>query len=306
MSDGCKLCPRLCGANRAAGEVGFCGADGTLRVARAAPHFWEEPPISGERGSGTVFFSHCPLRCVYCQNRNISSGGFGVDITVERLCDIFFELAECGVHNINLVSPTQYTKEIIAAVRMAKARGFSLPFVWNTGGYERAETLRALEGLVDIYLTDYKYASGELAARYSAAADYPAVAEAALREMVRQQPACVYDSDGELLTRGVIVRHLVLPTHADDSCKVVRRVFDAYGDRVILSLMSQYTPVGDCGGFAELASPVSTDEYDRVVDFARSLDVENAFIQEGGCVSESFIPAFDTTGVLPEKKENRK
>ena len=189
---------------------------------------------------------------------------------------------------------------------MAKARGFSLPFVWNTGGYERAETLRALEGLVDIYLTDYKYASGELAARYSAAADYPAVADAALREMVRQQPACVYDSDGELLTRGVIVRHLVLPTHADDSCKVVRRVFDTYGDRVILSLMSQYTPVGDCGGFAELASPVSTDEYDRVVDFARSLGVENAFIQEGGCVSESFIPAFDTTGVLPEKKENRK
>lgn len=300
---GCKLCPRLCGADRTAGEVGFCGADGRLRVARAAPHMWEEPPISGKRGSGTVFFSHCPLRCVYCQNRNISSGGFGTDITVGRLCDIFFELAEKGVHNINLVSPTQYTREIIAAVRMAKARGFSLPFVWNTGGYERVETLRALGGLVDIYLTDYKYASCALAARYSDAADYPAAADAALREMVRQQPHCVWG--GELLTRGVIVRHLVLPTHADDSCEVVRRVYDAYGDRVILSLMSQYTPVGDCGGFAELASPVSAEEYDRVVDFALSLGVENAFIQEGGCVSESFIPAFDTTGVLPEK-ENRK
>lgn len=300
---GCKLCPRLCGADRTAGEVGFCGADGRLRAARAAPHMWEEPPISGKRGSGTVFFSHCPLRCVYCQNRNISSGGFGTDITVGRLCDIFFELAEKGVHNINLVSPTQYTREIIAAVRMAKARGFSLPFVWNTGGYERVETLRALEGLVDIYLTDYKYASCALAARYSDAADYPAAADAALREMVRQQPHCVWG--GELLTRGVIVRHLVLPTHADDSCEVVRRVYDAYGDRVILSLMSQYTPVGDCGGFAELASPVSAEEYDRVVDFALSLGVENAFIQEGGCVSESFIPAFDTTGVLPEK-ENRK
>lgn len=300
---GCKLCPRLCGADRTAGEVGFCGADGRLRVARAAPHMWEEPPISGKRGSGTVFFSHCPLRCVYCQNRNISSGGFGTDITAGRLCDIFFELAEKGVHNINLVSPTQYTREIIAAVRMAKARGFSLPFVWNTGGYERVETLRALEGLVDIYLTDYKYASCALAARYSDAADYPAAADAALREMVRQQPHCVWG--GELLTRGVIVRHLVLPTHADDSCEVVRRVYDAYGDRVILSLMSQYTPVGDCGGFAELASPVSAEEYDRVVDFALSLGVENAFIQEGGCVSESFIPAFDTTGVLPEK-ENRK
>lgn len=300
---GCKLCPRLCGADRTAGEVGFCGADGRLRVARAAPHMWEEPPISGKRGSGTVFFSHCPLRCVYCQNRNISSGGFGTDITVGRLCDIFFELAEKGVHNINLVSPTQYTREIIAAVRMAKARGFSLPFVWNTGGYERVETLRALEGLVDIYLTDYKYASCALAARYSDAADYPAAADAALREMVRQQPHYVWG--GELLTRGVIVRHLVLPTHADDSCEVVRRVYDAYGDRVILSLMSQYTPVGDCGGFVELASPVSAEEYDRVVDFALSLGVENAFIQEGGCVSESFIPAFDTTGVLPEK-ENRK
>lgn len=300
---GCKLCPRLCGADRTAGEVGFCGADGRLRVARAAPHMWEEPPISGKRGSGTVFFSHCPLRCVYCQNRNISSGGFGTDITAGRLCDIFFELAEKGVHNINLVSPTQYTKEIIAAIRMAKARGFLLPFVWNTGGYERVETLRALEGLVDIYLTDYKYASCALAACYSDAADYPAAADAALREMVRQQPHCVWG--GELLTRGVIVRHLVLPTHADDSCEVVRRVYDAYGDRVILSLMSQYTPVGDCGGFAELASPVSAEEYDRVVDFALSLGVENAFIQEGGCVSESFIPAFDTTGVLPEK-ENRK
>ena len=187
---------------------------------------------------------------------------------------------------------------------MAKARGFSLPFVWNTGGYERVETLRAIEGLVDIYLTDYKYASGALAARYSAAADYPAVADAALCEMVRQQADCAFD--GDLLTRGVIVRHLVLPTHADDSCEVVRRVYETYGDRVILSLMSQYTPVGDCGGFAELTSPVSADEYDRVVDFAISLGVENAFIQEGGAVSESFIPAFDTTGVLPEKKENRK
>ena len=298
------LCPRRCGAVRAAGERGFCGADGTLRVARAAPHMWEEPPVSGERGSGTVFFSHCPLRCVYCQNRHISSGGFGVEISTDRLCDIFFELAAQGVHNINLVSPTQYTREIAAAIRMAKARGFSLPFVWNTGGYERVETLRALEGLVDIYLTDYKDASPALAARYSDAADYPSVADAALSEMVRQQPACVYDAGGELLTRGVIVRHLVLPTHADDSVEVVRRVFDAYGARVILSLMSQYTPVGDCGGYAELAAPVTEAEYNRVVDFALARGVTNAFIQEGGSVSESFIPAFDTTGVLPEKKEN--
>lgn len=298
----CELCPRRCGADRAAGAVGICGAGERLRVARAAPHLWEEPPISGERGSGTVFFSHCPLQCVYCQNRHISSGGFGIDISVERLCEIFFELAERGVHNINLVSPTQYTREIIAAIRMAKARGFSLPFVWNTGGYERVETLRMLEGLADIYLTDFKYASATLAAGYSGAADYPTAAADALAEMVRQQPQCVYS--GDLLRRGVIVRHLVLPTHAADSIEVVRRVYAAYGDRVILSLMSQYTPIGDCG-FAELRTPVSAEEYARVVDFALSCGVTHAFIQEEGSVSESFIPAFDTTGVLQKEKERK-
>ena len=296
----CRLCPRACGADRAAGEVGFCGAGASLRVARAAPHLWEEPPISGERGSGTVFFSHCPLKCVYCQNRNISGGGFGIDISTERLCDIFFELREKGVHNINLVSPTQYTPQISAAIRMAKEKGFSLPFVWNTGGYESVSTLRALEGLVDIYLTDFKYADGALAARYSGAADYPAVASAALCEMVRQQPKCVYD--GDLLLRGVIVRHLVLPTHASDSKAVIKQVYEACGDNVILSLMSQYTPCGDCG-FDELSRPVGADEYESVVNFALSLGVTNAFIQDGESVSESFIPEFDTTGVLPETKQ---
>lgn len=298
----CELCPRRCGANRTVGAVGACGAGSRLRVARAAPHFWEEPPISGDRGSGTVFFSHCPLQCVYCQNRHISNGGFGIDITVERLCEIFFDLAARGVHNINLVSPTQYTKKIIAAIRMAKAQRFPLQFVWNTGGYERVETLRMLDGLVDIYLTDYKYADATLAERYSGAVDYPIVAEAALAEMVRQQPQCVHSDD--LLLSGVIVRHLVLPTHASDSIEVVRRVYTAYGDHVILSLMSQYTPVGDCG-FPELAAPVTAEEYARVIDFARACGVTNAFIQEEGCVSESFIPAFDTTGVLPTEEKRK-
>lgn len=293
----CRLCPRACGADRAAGETGICGAGASLRVARAAPHLWEEPPISGERGSGTVFFSHCPLGCVYCQNRNISSGGFGIDITTDRLCDIFFELGEKGVHNINLVSPTQYAPHIAEAIRMAKEKGFSLPFVWNTGGYESVETLRALEGLVDIYLTDFKYADGSLAARYSGAEDYPTVALSALCEMVRQQPKCVYD--GDLLLRGVIVRHLVLPTHADDSRAVIKQVYEAFGDSVILSLMSQYTPRGDCG-FAELSRQVDANEYESIVDFALSLGVTNAFIQDGMSASESFIPEFDTTGVLPK------
>ena len=215
----CTLCPRLCGADRENGEIGYCGADGSLKVARAALHMWEEPPISGVQGSGTVFFSHCPLKCVYCQNRDISSGGDGLKISVERLCEIFFELKEKGAHNINLVSPTQYTNEIIAAVKMAKERGFDLPFVYNTSGYERVETLEKLRGIVDIYLTDFKYMSSDAAKRYSNAKDYPAVAVAALREMMRQQSKCVLD--GEMMTRGVIVRHLVLPNNIGDSKDVI-------------------------------------------------------------------------------------
>lgn len=300
VESGCMLCPRRCSADRKSNKPGYCGADGKLKVARAALHFWEEPPISGTRGSGTVFFSHCPLKCVYCQNRGISSDGDGLEITVGRLTDIFFELREAGAHNVNLVSPTQYTEEIIAAVRAAKMRGFDLPIVWNTGGYESVETLRRLRGIVDIYLTDFKYHDPALAKKYSAAADYPTVCADALAEMVAEQPTCVYDGDG-IMQRGVIVRHLVLPGHTEDSKDVLDYVWDHYGKNVAFSLMSQYTPQADCP-CAELRRPLSAEEYADVVGYAELLGMTDAFVQDGESVSESFIPKFDYTGVMPKEK----
>jgi len=289
------LCPRKCGADRAIGEKGYCGANGKLKVARAALHMWEEPPISGECGSGTVFFSHCPLKCVYCQNRDISSGGDGIEITVERLCEIFFELKEKGAHNINLVSPTQYANEIAIAIRIAKASGFELPFVYNTSGYESTETLQMLDGLVDIYLTDFKYMSSLTAKKYSNAADYPIVAKNALVEMMRQKPECKFEND--IMTSGVIVRHLVLPENISDSKDVVD-VFDSVcKDNAYLSLMHQYTPPRECA-FEEIARALTDSEYNEVVDYALLCGIKNMFLQDGESVSESFIPPFNYEGVL--------
>jgi putative pyruvate formate lyase activating enzyme len=291
----CTLCPRNCRVDRE-NKIGYCGAPQSLKVARAALHFWEEPIISGDRGSGTVFFSHCPLKCVYCQNSEISSGGDGLEIGVSRLCDIFFELKEKGAHNINLVSPTQYADKIITAMKMAKEKGLDLPFVWNTSGYESVETLKMLDGLVDIYLTDFKYASPEIAKKYSHADDYPAVCTDALKEMMRQQPICVFD--GEMLKKGVIVRHLLLPGCMGDSKDVVDAFFDICGDRAYLSLMRQYTPQINCE-FKELMRAVADSEYEEVTGYAELLGIEKLFLQEDESVSESFIPKFDYSGVLP-------
>ena len=291
----CTLCPRLCGAEREKGNIGYCGASGGLKVARAALHMWEEPPISGVNGSGTVFFSHCPLKCVYCQNREISSGGDGLEIGVDRLCEIFFELKSKGAHNINLVSPTQYTNEIAEAVRIAKENGIGIPFVYNTSGYERVETLKRLYGLIDIYLTDFKYMSDEKAKRYSNAFDYPAVALSALAEMLSQQPKCIFD--GEILKRGVVVRHLVLPDNISDSKDIIDAFADICGDNAYLSLMRQYTPPRECA-CEEIARPITDKEYEEVVNYALLCGVKNMFIQDGESVSESFIPAFDYEGVL--------
>lgn len=293
MNSKCNLCPRNCGVDRST-KTGYCGAPDTLKVARAALHFWEEPPISGEKGSGTVFFSHCPLKCVYCQNRTISSGGDGLEISEERLCEIFFELKEQGAHNINLVSPTQYAKKIAKVIQIAKINGFDLPFVWNTSGYESVETLRSLDGLVDIYLTDFKYASAELAARYSHAADYPKVARDALREMMRQQKTCVFD--GELMKKGVIVRHMLLPNLSGDSKDVIDIFADICGKNAYLSLMRQYTPQSGCE-YAEIMRPVTDSEYDEVCGYAELIGIEKLFLQESESVSESFIPEFNYFGV---------
>ncbi|HAB01222.1 MAG TPA: radical SAM protein [Ruminococcaceae bacterium] len=291
----CTLCPRACGVNRTRGERGFCGADDRLKVARAALHFWEEPCLSGKRGSGTVFFSHCNLRCCYCQNREISSGGFGKEISTERLAKIFLSLQAQGAHNINLVTPTQYYPHIIQALRLAKKQGLSLPIVCNSGGYECVKTLKELDGLIDIYLPDFKYYDERYALRYSAAPHYMEIAAATVEEMLRQTGTPQFDGEG-MMQKGVIVRHLALPGLSDDSKRVVKFLDRTFGNRIIMSLMSQYTLPKDIA-FPELSSPLARDDYDDLVEYAQLIGVENAYVQEEGCAEESFIPPFDLTGV---------
>lgn len=292
----CRLCPRECGADRQAGKSGVCGVDAGIYIARAALHMWEEPCISGTQGSGTVFFSGCPLRCIYCQNAEIADAAIGKRITVERLAEIFQELAGKGAANINLVTPTHYTEEIIQAVRQARNRGLQVPIVYNCSGYEKVETLQKLEGIVDIYLTDFKYMNTELAAEYSHAPDYPAVAKAALQEMVRQQSIPVFDGQG-MMKRGIIVRHLLLPGAVRQAKEILEYVYHTYGNQIYISIMNQYTPLTRVKGHPKLGRHVTGREYDRLVDYAIELGIEQAFIQEGGTSTESFIPAFDYEGV---------
>jgi putative pyruvate formate lyase activating enzyme len=298
----CRLCPRACGANRALGERGVCGASDELVVARAALHAWEEPPISGSVGSGTVFFAYCPLRCVYCQNAPIAQGHAGRVITVERLSEICLELEAQGAANINFVTPTHFAPHAREAVRLARARGLSLPIVWNTSGYETVEAVHENAGTVDVYLSDFKYMSADAARRYSHAPDYAQVAFAALDAMVKEVGAPAFDEyRGEVrMTRGVIVRHLILPGGLEDSKAVVRAIHERYGDSVMLSLMNQYTPVlegQELLHYPELAGRVSGATYEELLDFADSLGIKDYFWQEGGAAAESFIPPFDLTGV---------
>lgn len=299
--ESCRLCPRLCGANRAAGQKGACGADARLIVARAALHFWEEPCISGERGSGTVFFSHCPLHCIYCQNAEISGGRAGVEIKAERLTRIFMELRAQGAANINLVTPTHYVPHIAQAVRAAKKQGLDIPMVYNCSGYESVRALKLLEGCVDVWLTDFKYMDGALAKRYSCAQNYPETAKAALAEMVRQAGGTDFD-EADMMRRGVIVRHLLLPDCLEDAKEVVRYLHQTYGNDIYISLMNQYTPVRGAQLPAALRRRVTDAEYEALVDFALALGVENGFVQEGGTAKESFIPPFDLAGVQSKQK----
>ncbi len=294
----CILCPRKCGVDRSQ-KRGWCGESDKLRAAKAYLHMWEEPCISGTRGSGTVFFTGCNLGCVYCQNSEISSGGKGYEIDAVRLGQIFLELQEKGAHNINLVTPTHFVEHIIRAVDFTRGR-LNIPIVYNCGGYESVDTLKRLDGYVDIYLTDFKYMSPEIAKRYSAAPDYPETAKAALDEMVKQTVRYLFDNDG-IMKRGVIVRHLVLPSHADDSREIIRYLHDRYGDGIYMSIMNQYTPVGDLTKYPELKERVSDKEYDEIIDFAAGIGVTNAFVQEGGTVSESFIPSWNGEGILREE-----
>lgn len=286
----CTLCPRKCGCSR---PDGFCQMGENPRVARAALHFWEEPCISGSHGSGAVFFSGCSLRCVFCQNREISEGGFGKDISVKRLRGIFDELIVKGAHNINLVNPTHFA----SAIAKALDKPLPVPVVYNSGGYDRVDTLRMLEDKIQVYLPDMKYAQPELGARYSHAADYPEVAKAAIQEMVRQTGPYQLDENG-MLVRGVLIRHLVLPGHLQNTRRVIDWVAQTFAPGTVLfSLMSQYTPYGDLSRTPELNRRLTKREQDAAEEYLFAAGIEDGFVQERDSAKQEFIPAFDLTGV---------
>lgn len=292
----CHLCPRNCGVDRLAGQKGFCGVDAGIMVARAALHMWEEPCISGKEGSGAVFFSGCSLGCVFCQNRTISKGQSGKVITVEHLAELFLELQGQKANNINLVTAGHFLPQVREALILAKEQGLTIPVVYNSSGYEKAEMLRYLEGLVDIYLPDLKYLEADLAGKYSHAKDYPEVAMKALEEMVRQVRTPEFDEWG-MMKKGVIVRHLLLPGHVRNSKKVLEYLYGTYGDQIYISLMNQYTPMPAMKDDPQLSRKVTDREYDRLLDHAISFGVTNCFIQEGETAKESFIPEFNGEGI---------
>lgn len=288
----CNLCPRRCNADRLSGSSGYCGETALLRAARASLHMWEEPCISKASGSGTVFFSGCSLRCVFCQNRHIALGNAGKEVSTDRLAEIFLELEQKGAANINLVTPTHFIPQIIIALKAAKERGMSLPVVYNSSGYEEVSSLRLLEGLIDLWLPDFKYMSSEISRKYSHAPDYFASASKALAEMVRQAGKTDLDT-----CHGVIVRHLILPGCTEDSKNILRYLYETYGNRIYLSIMNQYTPLPQVSAYPELNRKITEAEYEEVVDYALSLGIENGFVQEGETSSESFIPDFDCQGI---------
>lgn len=323
----CVLCPRKCKVNRNNGEWGYCRRSSDIYVARAALHMWEEPCISGyaddevkyptagcgilnphgllakikgkrQLGSGAVFFAGCNLGCVYCQNIDISREKGGVCISVERLAQIFLELQEKGAGNINLVTPTHYAPSVVKAIQLAKEMGCSLPIVYNSSGYEEVDTLKLLEGSVDIYLPDLKYRSDELAGKYSFAPDYFSKASKAIEEMYRQTGPVKINNENGFMERGVIVRHLVLPGCVEDSKNLIRYLFETYKNQICISIMNQYTPMSSMKAYPELNRKVTKKEYESVVDYAIEIGVENGFIQEGDTVGESFIPQFNGEGVL--------
>jgi putative pyruvate formate lyase activating enzyme len=289
----CTLCPRNCGINRERGLIGYCGAGSTIKVAKAMLHIWEEPCISGTNGSGAVFFSNCSMKCVYCQNYKISQRGLGKDISVLALSDIFLNLQTQGAHNINLITPTHYVPQIIDAVSLAKSKGLILPIVYNSSGYENLETLKLLNGIIDVYLPDFKYFSDKHAIRYSNAPKYFDYASKAIEEMINQVGEVQFDDDG-LIKKGVIIRHLMLPGLLFDSKKIIDYIHSNFGDSVFLSIMNQYTPVNKALECTELSKPLNPKHYDSLVDYAISIGIKNGFIQEGETCSESFIPDFQS------------
>lgn len=299
----CTLCPRNCTADRSV-QTGVCNSSYKCKIVRAALHHWEEPCISGDSGSGTIFFSGCSLGCVFCQNYDISDGksSYGVEVSTDRLVEIFYELKEKGANNINFVTPTHFMPYIREAAKTAKGKGFDLPFIYNTSGYERAEKVRELTGLMDVYLPDMKYFDNELAMKYSRASDYFECATEAIEEMVCQTGGTEFDEDG-MINKGVIVRHMILPGHTRDSKKVIEYLYKTYGDSIYISIMNQYTPMktNRMENYPELAREITRREYDKVIDYALSIGVRNAYIQEGRTSKESFIPDFNGEGCTRQK-----
>ena len=326
----CTICPRNCGVNRSAGRTGYCGQTAVPHIARAALHFWEEPCISGTGGSGTVFFVGCNLGCVFCQNHMIAHADASFNLThtetsihkitsantnnipipgrkvnARNLAKIFLSLQEQGAHNINLVTPTHFVPQIVDALYLAKSDGLNLPIVYNSSCYEKVETLKRLDGLIDIYMPDMKYYSDSVSRAYANAPDYFSTATAALAEMHRQVGEPLFDnkitfdieskqdpSETALMKKGIIVRHLLLPGHTNDSCYILQYLYETYGDSVYISIMNQYTPMSRLVLPSPLNRKVTAREYNKVVDYAISIGITNAFIQDGPTASESFIPSF--------------
>lgn len=286
----CNLCPRNCGVNRYE-SLGFCKASDKVKVAYYSLHQWEEPVISGINGSGTVFFSNCNLKCIFCQNKKISTLGYGKEISNERLKEIFLELQAKGAHNINLVTPTHYVPQIVEVLKEAKTAGLNIPIVYNTSSYENVSTIMLLEGIVDVYLADLKYFDDSLGCKYSKCENYFEVAKAAIEAVYEQVGK--FEIVDDLMVKGVIVRVLVLPGHADDSKNLIKYLHETYGNNIIISIMNQYTPVEVIDKYPNLNRKVSDEEYEEVIDFAVELGVEIAFIQEGETQDTSFIPDFD-------------
>ena len=287
----CTVCPRKCKADRANGKTGYCGADEEIKIARAALHFWEEPCISGKSGSGTVFFSHCNMGCVFCQNYKISTLGEGRNITKNELYDTFMSLQEQGANNINLVTPTHYIPQIVDVLKYAKNNGLKIPVLYNCGGYENPDALRLLEGLIDIYLPDMKYFSDKYAILYSNAPKYFKTAKAAISEMYRQVGKFVINKDG-IMEKGLIVRHLLLPGLLFDSKKILDYLYKTYKDDIFISIMSQYTPMPQVCDIPKLCKKVDRKYYDTLINYAQNIGITNAFVQDEDAASESFIPEF--------------
>jgi putative pyruvate formate lyase activating enzyme len=291
----CRLCPRNCGVNRLDGQSGFCNSGCGIKIAKVSLHHWEEPCISGTNGSGTVFFSNCNLRCVFCQNHKISQESVGKMVSIEELSHIFLEQQKRGAHNINLVTPTHYVPQIIEALRISKQNGLTIPILYNTNSYEDRDTIKSLKGHIDVYLADLKYYKNEYAEKYSNARDYFYYASNAIDEMFNQTGEVKFDSNG-MIKNGLIVRHLMLPGLLFDSKKIIDHIYSSYGDAVFISLMNQYTPLYNSIIYPEINKKLKPKHYDSIIEYCLGLGIQNAFIQEPGTSSEIYVPDFDLTG----------